>query len=146
MSEDNEKFTIEQHGAEMLEKYVLYFGRSQSRHGFNLMTITEVDPVRVDLLQRIPDTLNACEGMSPEDLNEVIKIGNVGRMIDLTADLIKKNEREMGGLKRDLADAESRLKTAAEMIGVLFNGGKAARKLKKASWGILDELNKTERG
>ena len=140
MSEDNERFTIEQHGAGTLEKYALYYGRSRSRHGFNLMTITEVDPKRVDLLQGIPDALNACEGMSDEE------IGMLPTTLRLYRETLKKDTLTIGSLKSDLDDAKSSLKIAVEMVKVLFNGGKAARKLKKASWGILDELNKTERG
>ena len=77
-------------------------------------------------LRRAVLCVNACKGMSTEDVEAVIRIGDVGRMIDLTADLLKKNEREITALKSDLADAvgllEKECKNCYLKMGEVMDG------------------------
>jgi len=76
---------------------VLKFFAIKDNTGENIIRVNggSCDEQRVN---RLVSCVNACAGMSDKDLEEVIKIGNVGRMIDLTADLIKKHESEISAL------------------------------------------------
>jgi hypothetical protein len=50
----SDQYSIEPHG----DGFALYYGRSNSFHGWRLCNLTEVDPKVPDLLQRIVDGLN----------------------------------------------------------------------------------------
>ena len=77
-------------------------------------------------IERTALCVQACKGMSTEDVEAVIRIGDVGRMINLTADLLKKNEREITALKSDLADAvgllEKECKNCYLKMGEVMDG------------------------